>query len=134
MEFPELDGPVWRIPAKRMKAHREHIIPLSSQAVELLRQLPPHEPDDFIFQSSRSRSDALSENTLLYALYRMGYHSRATIHGFRRTASTWANEQLTPGCDPAAPVRRYDRGTGSKWRLPTQTKTTYGQPIMRANI
>ena len=34
----------------------------------------------------------MSENTLLYALYRMGYHSRATVHGFRSTASTILNE------------------------------------------
>jgi hypothetical protein len=39
-----------------------------------------------------TRSGAISENTMLYAMYRLGYHSRATVHGFRRTFSTLANE------------------------------------------
>ena len=47
---------------------------------------------DLIFPSQQNIQKAMSENTLLYALYRMGYHSRATVHGFRSTASTILNE------------------------------------------
>ena len=47
---------------------------------------------DFIFPSQKNIRKAMSENTLLYALYRMGYHSRTTVHGFRSTASTVLNE------------------------------------------
>lgn len=84
----------WRIPAERMKMRDPHIVPLSTQALSVLRQLekiraPSHE---HIFPNRNKPMACISENTLLYALYRMGYHSRATPHGFRATASTILNE------------------------------------------
>ncbi|TAM01131.1 MAG: DUF4102 domain-containing protein [Paraburkholderia sp.] len=84
----------WRIPAERMKMRDEHIVPLSRQSVALLRQLECINGDsELVFPSGNGRRDkCISENTLLYALYRMGYHSRATGHGFRATASTILNE------------------------------------------
>ncbi len=84
----------WRIPAERMKMREEHIVPLSRQAVALLRQLQAVSGgSDLVFPSGNGRRNKwISENTLLYALYRMGYHSRATGHGFRATASTILNE------------------------------------------
>ncbi|CAE6837421.1 tyrosine-type recombinase/integrase [Paraburkholderia aspalathi] len=84
----------WRIPAERMKMREEHIVPLSRQAVALLRELKAiGGGSEFVFPSGNGRRDKhISENTLLYALYRMGYHSRATGHGFRATASTILNE------------------------------------------
>jgi integrase len=99
----EIQGDVWRIPAQRMKAGREHLIPLSLQAQELLRRLPRSPRHDFIFWSRSSKTGAISENTMLYALHRMGYHRKATVHGFRSTASTWANEQMLNEAQ-----RRYD--------------------------
>jgi integrase len=95
-EFENLDGnePTWRIPAERMKMKREHIVPLSSQAVAVLRELralPGSETSPFLFPSP-SREGYMSNNTMLYALYRMGYHGRATVHGFRAMASTALNE------------------------------------------
>lgn len=87
----EKDNPIWRIPAERMKMEREHIVPLSPQALELLDRIRELELDtEVVFPGSRR--GFMSENTLLYALYRLGYHSRATVHGFRRTASTILNE------------------------------------------
>jgi integrase len=77
-----------------MKMKREHIVPLSPQAVTALRQLrelPGSGANPFLF-SSPSREGYMSNNTMLYALYRMGYHSRATVHGFRAMASTALNE------------------------------------------
>lgn len=92
LEF-NLELAEWRIPAARMKMREEHIVPLSSQAVALLCQLKAINGDSsFVFPSASGRGKCISENTLLYALYRLGYHSRATGHGFRATASTILNE------------------------------------------
>jgi integrase len=95
-EFDDLSGtePLWRIPAERMKMKREHFVPLAPQVVTLLRQLrasPGSEASRFLFPSP-AREGCMSYNTMLYALYRMGYHSRATVHGFRAVASTTLNE------------------------------------------
>jgi integrase len=95
-EFEELEGnePVWRIPAERMKMKREHIVPLSPQAVAVLsklRALSGSPASPFLFPSP-SREGCMSNNTMLFALYRMGYHGRATVHGFRAMASTALNE------------------------------------------
>ena len=49
----------------------------------------------------------ISENTMIFALYRLGYHSRQTVHGFRRLASTWANEQLVEYGDQGVWIKRY---------------------------
>jgi integrase len=95
-EFDDLDGtePLWRIPAERMKMKREHLVPLAPQVATLLRQLcalPGSQASRFLFPSP-AREGCMSYNTMLYALYRMGYHSRATVHGFRAMASTVLNE------------------------------------------
>jgi integrase len=94
-EFENVEGtePLWRIPAERMKMKREHIVPLAQQAVAVLRELRalPVSNSPFLFPSP-SRERYMSNNTMLYALYRMGYHGRATVHGFRAMASTALNE------------------------------------------
>jgi integrase len=95
-EIENLDGrePLWRVPADRMKMRLEHIVPLAPQAVGVLRELralPGSTASQFLFPSP-SREGYMSNNTMLYALYRMGYHRRATIHGFGAMASTALNE------------------------------------------
>jgi integrase len=95
-EIENLDSnePLWRIPAERMKMRREHIVPLAPQSVAVLRELRGlrgSAASSFLFPSP-SREGHMSNNTMLYALYRMGYHGRATIHGFRAMASTALNE------------------------------------------
>ena len=95
-EFENLDGrdPLWRIPADRMKRRLEHLVPLSRQAVAVLKELqglPGYRAEGYLFPSP-SREGFMSNNTMLYALYRLGYHGRATVHGFRATASTALNE------------------------------------------
>jgi integrase len=95
-EFENLDGdePLWRIPADRMKARFEHLVPLSRQAVAALKELralPGAKAEGFLFPSP-SREGCMSNNTMLYALYRLGFHGRATVHGFRGVASTLLNE------------------------------------------
>jgi integrase len=95
-EFEDLDGkdPLWRVPAERTKMKRDHVVPLAPQAVRILhelRSLPNSSASKFVF-ASPSREGFMSNNTMLYALYRMGYHGRATVHGFRAMASTALNE------------------------------------------
>jgi integrase len=84
--------PLWRIPAARMKMRRDHLVPLAPQAVAVLEALRKRTGNgEYLFPAPTKR-EVISENTLLFALYRMGYHQRATVHGFRATASTILNE------------------------------------------
>jgi len=84
----------WRIPAERMKTLAQHIVPLSQQAVAVLEQLKPITGErEYLFPNEHKPRGMMSENTILFALYRMGYRGRATGHGFRATASTILNEQ-----------------------------------------
>jgi len=84
----------WHIPAERMKMREKHIVPLSQQTIKLLTQIrKTHNNPEFVFPSHRNPSKSISENTLIFAIYRMGYHSKATAHGFRSTASTILNEK-----------------------------------------
>lgn len=92
------DKAEWRIPAERMKMKDPHIVPLSTQAITVLRELQKHSGNrEFVFPNQQNPSKCMSENTMLYAIYRLGYHSRTTGHGFRATASTIMNEHgFTP--------------------------------------
>jgi len=66
---------------------------LSNQTIAVLRELEKHSGNrKYVFPNEHNPATFMSENTMLYALYRMGYHSRATGHGFRSTASTILNE------------------------------------------
>jgi len=87
------DRAEWRIPAERMKMRELHIVPLSKQAIGVLRELEKHTGNrEYLFPNEQKPTGFMSENTMLFALYRMGYHSRTTGHGFRSTASTILNE------------------------------------------
>jgi integrase len=93
-EFERLDGPapLWRIPASRMKMRKEHLVPLAPRAVSLIKALElSAKSPRLVFAISPSK--AMSENTMLFGLYRLGFHGRATVHGFRSTASTVLNEK-----------------------------------------
>lgn len=94
-EFEQLDGdePLWRLPGDNMKMRVEHLVPLPRQAVTVLQHLRKHPDADEFVVGAETKSGVISQNTMLFALYRMGYHSRATVHGFRGTASTILNEQ-----------------------------------------
>lgn len=89
----DFDKAEWRIPASRMKMKETHIVPLARQTIDLLRELQALTGNrQHIFPNHRRPVTFMSENAMLYALYRMGYHSKATGHGFRATASTILNE------------------------------------------
>jgi integrase len=104
-----LDAQEWLIPAARMKMRVPHIVPLSTQAVALLRDIQPATGDGkYVFPSPRSRTRPLSNVALLAALRRMGYEQGTlTVHGFRTTASTLLNEQ---GWRPDAIERQLAHG------------------------
>ncbi len=88
------DKAEWRIPAERMKMREIHIVPLSKQVLQLFEELRMITGNyEYVLPHRTNPQKFISENTLLYALYRMGYHSRTTAHGFRHTASTILNEQ-----------------------------------------
>lgn len=92
-EFEGLDAadPLWRVPADRMKMKREHLVPLSTQTIDLLKALRKHSRSRFVFPGEKAEQ-SISQNTMIYGCYRMGYRGRQTVHGFRGIASTWANE------------------------------------------
>ncbi len=81
---------VWTIPAERMKAEKEHRIPLSDSALKMLRKLPRLAGTDLIFPNSNETPSALSDMTLTAVLRRMGV--AVTAHGFRSTFRDWAGE------------------------------------------
>jgi len=85
----------WRIPAEKMKMRETHIVPLSSQAIAILRELKALTGNGkYVFPSMRSQDRPMSENTVLDALRRLGYTpDEMTGHGFRSMASTLLNEQ-----------------------------------------
>jgi integrase len=96
-EFEQPDGaePVWRIPASRMKIKRDHLVPLSRQAVEVLRALRPLTGrGPLAFPNARFAHRPMSENAIGYLLNRAGYHSRHVPHGWRATFSTIMNERF----------------------------------------
>jgi integrase len=96
-EWSEIDlaEALWRIPAERMKMRREHLVPLSRQAVEVLRELHPLTGiGRYVFPNGRVISRPMSENAIVAALRYMGYErGQMTAHGFRTLASTLLNEQ-----------------------------------------
>jgi len=91
----DLDHAEWRIPAEKMKARTMHIVPLSHQAVEIMRELHALTGQGkYLFPSVRSSARPMSENTVNAALRRLGYSKdEMTGHGFRSMASTILNEQ-----------------------------------------
>ena len=96
----DLEGahPQWSIPAAKMKMDAPHIVPLSTQAVAILRELHPLTGrGQYVFPGLHSRARPMSENTVNLALRRLGYSgSDMVAHGFRSMASTLLNEQGWP--------------------------------------
>lgn len=94
----DLDAATWRIPAEKMKMKQPHIVPLSTQAVAILRDIkqltglrPEQQP--YVFPSARAGGRPMSDNAILTALRTMGFpQEEMTGHGFRHMASTRLNE------------------------------------------
>ena len=91
----DMDAGIWAVPAERMKMKTEHLVPLSTQAIAILAELKDiGGASRFVFPG-RNRDKPISNNTLLFALYRLGYKGKMTGHGFRAVASTMLNEMGT---------------------------------------
>ena len=90
MRWDEVDGAVWTIPGGRIKAKREHRVPLSPRAVAILDELPRLDGAEFVFPGKRT-GRPLSDTTLGAVLRRMGWET-LTVHGFRSTFRDWAAE------------------------------------------
>ena len=99
----DLDAAVWRIPGRKMKMGRDHIVPLSRQAITILRELQQRTGTGrYLFPGARTASRPMSENAVTAALRGMGYQGNnardddsapsMTGHGFRRMASTRLHE------------------------------------------
>ncbi|POA97133.1 integrase [Chromobacterium sinusclupearum] len=129
----DLDKAIWTIPPETRKLKRAlkaaaapHIVPLPSQAVDILRQLHMHrvEGNDFVFPSFFYRGRHMSKTTLLKAFERMGYSGKNTenghvvTHGFRATASTILNEA---GFNPDAIERQLSH------KEPNQVRAAYNR-------
>lgn len=87
----DLPARVWSIPKERMKAHREHRVPLSARAVAILKTLRPLGHGDFVFPGPRE-GKALSNMAMLQLLKRMG-RGDLTVHGFRSSFRDWTSER-----------------------------------------
>jgi integrase len=89
-KWSEIDfaAKLWRVPAERMKASKEHVVPLSDRAIEILNGLP--RTGDFVFAGARERRP-LSNTAMLMLMRRMG-RGDLTTHGFRSTFKDWASE------------------------------------------
>ena len=93
----DTDAARWNIPAQRMKMKTPHVVPLSKQALAVLGELREISfSNELIFPGDVNSTKPMSNNTLLFALYRMGYRGRMTGHGFRGVASTILHEQGWP--------------------------------------
>jgi integrase len=90
MRWPEIDleKKVWTVPASRMKAAREHRVPLSPRAVAILRKLEKLKEGDFVF-AGQARNKPLSNMAMEMVLRRMKV-AEATVHGFRSSFRDWA--------------------------------------------
>jgi integrase len=93
-QWPEFDFDenIWTVPAGRMKMKTEHIVPLPRQALAILEELRDLGGGSRFVFPGRNRDKPISNNTMLFALYRLGYKGRMTGHGFRAVASTILNE------------------------------------------
>jgi integrase len=91
--WQEFREDVWVIPEERMKRRLPHVVPLSTHVRTLLEELRPLTDESaYVLASPLQPQASISKNTLLFALYRLGYRGRMTGHGFRSVASTILNE------------------------------------------
>lgn len=91
----DLDAAIWSIPGSRMKAGHDHAVPLSSQAVALLRELRSIVPAEleFLFPNRRDHKRPMANRSLNAVMDRMGLGGEATVHGFRSAFSTKFNSE-----------------------------------------
>lgn len=117
----DIENREWRIPAERMKAKRDHIVPLSEQALEILEIMRPISGRrEHVFPSRNDPRKAMNSQTANAALKRIGYGGKLVAHGLRSIASTAMNEAefnadiieaALAHCDKNEVRRAYNRST-----------------------
>ena len=120
----DLQGKVWTVPANRIKGGKEHRVPLSDRAVEILNTLPTERGNHHVFIGP-SKGTGLSNMAMAAVLKRMG-RGNITVHGFRSSFRDWAAERTTT------------RITWSRWRWPTlsarRSRPLIGAVIYSTNV
>jgi integrase len=103
-------GPIWKISGERMKMDEDHNVPLSQPALDILDEMSKGAQSELIFANVDGQE--FSENTLLAVLDRLGY-GHVTVHGFRATFATWAEEctDYPDGVREAALAHKYKSET-----------------------
>lgn len=109
----DFEAKLWRRPAEKMKARRDHVSPLSEQAIQVLEDLRPITEGGRYLFPHRSGEGFTTPNRLTYAMRDMNLGPRTTPHCWRTTFSTWANEQ---GFRPDAIERQLAHVEGNKVR------------------
>jgi integrase len=115
--WSEIDRPssTWKIPGERMKMHQDHVVPLSDPALAILDHMRDRDRGELIFPNPDGGT--FSENAMLAALDRLGY-SHVTVHGFRSTFATWAEEctDYPDGVREAALAHKYKSETTAAYQ------------------
>lgn len=108
-------GPVWKIPGERMKMDQDHFVPLSAPALKVLDELSKDVQGELIFTNVDGQE--FSENAMLALLDRLGY-GHVTVHGFRATFATWAEEctDYPDGVREAALAHKYKSETTAAYQ------------------
>jgi integrase len=108
-------GPIWKIPGERMKMDQDHNVPLSQPALDILDEMSKGAQDELIFANADGQE--FSENTMLAVLDRLGY-GHITVHGFRATFATWAEEctEYPDGVREAALAHKYKDETTAAYQ------------------
>jgi integrase len=115
--WSEIDRPssTWKIPGERMKMHQDHVVPLSEPALAILDKMRDDSQGELIFPNPDD--GMFSENAMLAVLDRLGY-SHVTVHGFRSTFATWAEEctDYPDGVREAALAHKYKSETTAAYQ------------------
>ncbi len=115
--WSEIDRPssTWRIPEGRMKMHQDHVVPLSEPALAILDKMRDGSQGELIFPNPDG--GVFSENAMLAVLDRLGY-GHVTVHGFRSTFATWAEEctDYPDGVREAALAHKYKSETTAAYQ------------------
>jgi integrase len=115
--WSEIDRPTstWKIPGERMKMNQDHVVPLSEPAMSILDEMRNGVQGELIF--SNPDGGSFSENAMLAVLDRLGY-SHVTVHGFRSTFATWAEEctDYPDGVREAALAHKYKSETTAAYQ------------------
>ena len=108
-------GPIWKIPGERMKMDQDHNVPLSQPALDILDEMSKGAQDELIFANVGGQE--FSENAMLAVLDRLGY-GHVTVHGFRSTFATWAEEctDYPDGVREAALAHKYKSETTAAYQ------------------